>query len=657
MSLVTTESLKDELDAFARQTYRPELEAIGRRIQADVRAEIKAFLANPNLLKLQQRSLGGPRAAGLPDLPEFPDDWMDQEAEDLEDDGYGDHGWQRKGFAMQKVQAAQEYMNGRKSVVQMHQAETVKPSAPPKAPPKSRKPPGPPPPPPGAPPMLKDGKPNSIRDESPEHLNGKEGDAGHRRASVTSKKTDHADDTKSAMIKINTSTALRKTKTKQRSRRDSRDNLDEVQGDYANSVALKWKRTSYDMADKIHSHFEEVEQQQLQLERSGDNKITPVGLLRNSKFDYVVGFVILLNALVIGLQTDYRVRHPHALSNPSWWSVVDRIFAVIFLLELLLRLVAHGCWFFCQPNDWRWNWFDFGAVMCQVIEETFLLVGAGSLGSFMTVMRVLRLLRIVRVFRVLRLIDELRAIVISIMNSMGSLLWTLALLFLMQYVLGVFLTQLHADYLKGGEGYIDAETEEELRIYFGQLLRSILSLYEAMTGGKDWDDLATPLMKLNPVLGPFFVLYIAFALLALMNVVTGVFVESALKSAKDDQEHNTLNQLHKLFSEADEDRSGKLSWKEFESKLEAPAFLKVLQNMDVEPNEAKELFKLIDIDDSGEIDYEEFISGFLRLRGPAKAIDLTMVMHEARRSSRVKLHLIRRIDRRMGELTKALPGA
>jgi len=56
--------------------------------------------------------------------------------------------------------------------------------------------------------------------------------------------------------------------------------------------------------------------------------------------------------------------------------------------------------------------------------------------------------------------------------------------------------------------------------------------------------------------------------------------------------------------------------------------------IDVDPKEAEGLFKLLDLDESGEVDYEEFLNGCLRLRGNAKAIDLVTVMIESRKLSK-----------------------
>merc|ERR1712014_133137 len=50
----------------------------------------------------------------------------------------------------------------------------------------------------------------------------------------------------------------------------------------------------------------------------------------------------------------------------------------------------------------------------------------------------------------------------------------------------------------------------------------------------------------------------------------------------------------------------------------------------LEPSDARGLFRLLDADSSGSVCAEEFFSGCLRLRGPAKALDLALLAHEVK---------------------------
>merc|ERR1719235_3104707 len=108
--------------------------------------------------------------------------------------------------------------------------------------------------------------------------------------------------------------------------------------------------------------------------------------------------------------------------------------------------------------------------------------------------------------------------------------------------------------------------------------------------------------ELSPFFGVFYVLYIAFSMFALLNVVTGLFVEKALASALDDRdaviqeqlarEESYANEVRRCFHEADEDGSGTISWNEFNAHLGDPRVQAYFKTLDIDAPEIRGLFKL-----------------------------------------------------------------
>merc|ERR1719313_1458146 len=120
--------------------------------------------------------------------------------------------------------------------------------------------------------------------------------------------------------------------------------------------------------------------------------------------------------------------------------------------------------------------------------------------------------------------------VCSVAGTMKSLCWTVILIMLLIYVVGVYITQMIAEHATSNPEAALVGTD--LEAYYGTLSRTLLSLFEAISGGIDWDTLVTPLIQeIHPIMGLIFSFYIAFAVLAMLNVVTGVFVEAALAHA------------------------------------------------------------------------------------------------------------------------------
>merc|ERR1719440_852140 len=148
---------------------------------------------------------------------------------------------------------------------------------------------------------------------------------------------------------------------------------------------------------------------------------------------------------------------------------------------------------------------------------------------------------------------------------MMSLCWALVIFLVIFYISGMVFTLAVSHYCILDDRW-KAEATEDLREYFGTLELSLLSLFMAISGGKDWGDFYDALSVLhwiNPVL---FIVYIWFCFIAVLNVVTGIFVENAIGSAEQDREMviekelsekgKYVSNMRRLFEEMDDNASG-----------------------------------------------------------------------------------------------------
>merc|ERR1719215_1624068 len=87
-------------------------------------------------------------------------------------------------------------------------------------------------------------------------------------------------------------------------------------------------------------------------------------------------------------------------------------------------------------------------------------------------------------------------------------------------------------------------------------------------------------------------------------------------------------QVTQMFRDIDESGTGKITYHELEAHLDNAQVCAYFEHLGLDPNDAWDLFKLLDVDATSQIDCEGFVAGCLRLRGNAKAIDVEKVHYE-----------------------------
>mmetsp|Transcript_485 Transcript_485/g.775 ORF Transcript_485/g.775 Transcript_485/m.775 type:complete len:146 (-) Transcript_485:77-514(-) len=92
-----------------------------------------------------------------------------------------------------------------------------------------------------------------------------------------------------------------------------------------------------------------------------------------------------------------------------------------------------------------------------------------------------------------------------------------------------------------------------------------------------------------------------------------------------------LRRLQRIFDSTDEDHSGTITMQEFEDHLKDDRVAASFTSIGLEVNEARGLFRLLDMDHSGAISIDEFVFGCMRLKGNAKSVDLVTLMYENKR--------------------------
>jgi len=392
-------------------------------------------------------------------------------------------------------------------------------------------------------------------------------------------------------------------------------------------------------------------------------------------FELFWASAILTNSILVGVQANRYATGPSAEDADFAMMYIIWGYTMAFTVELFMRMGANGKKFFMDGKQCIWNYFDFFIVTISIIEMIFDMMlwsegqftGEATLPSssgnatgvrVLRILRITRLVRIVRIIRIVRFIRALRTLVYSIIGTIRALVWAMLLLIMIIYVYAVIFTQAVADHVLGlDEGVLP---KSGFALFWSSVPRSMLTLFEAIVGGISWDVALVPIFDVGWPWVFLFIIYICFTFLAVLNVVTGVFCQSAIEGSQHDQEMliqeqmknktKYMERVRHLFESIDEDGSGTITIQELEDHMNDEAMQAYFQSLDLDTSDAWTLFKLLDSEGSHRIDCEDFVDGCMRLKGAAKAIDLAHLIHENKNLRRNFMTFVGSIESSMESL-------
>lgn len=375
----------------------------------------------------------------------------------------------------------------------------------------------------------------------------------------------------------------------------------------------------------------------------GTSSMGMVGkIVMHAGFDYFFAGLICFNSIFIGVQTQYQAATVGSTEEePLIFSVIEKTFVTLFLFELIMRMIALRLYFFTAKGK-SWNLFDLVLVSMSFVElglevTTGQKGSSGAGGSVGKVIRMFRMARIVRIMRVLRFLAELRVMVTLIMHSMRSLFWLMILLVIILYVFAICFTQAGADFRSSEEGR-RSDDLDSVQKFYGSLGASVYTLFMSITGGVSWGEVLDPLAETGSIFTALFVIYIFFAIFSVLNIVTGVFVDGAIQRSgqerdlrlekEREQKETYVNMLLDLLEEIDSEGNGTISRKDLEDAFQDQRIRHYFSILEIDISESSYLFDMLDLDRSGEVDWNEFVEGCARLKGSAKSIDVHTLMFE-----------------------------
>lgn len=390
-------------------------------------------------------------------------------------------------------------------------------------------------------------------------------------------------------------------------------------------------------------------------------------VVHHNAFDIVFAALIVLNSITIGISIDIAARSP---SSPPWegFELLQQCFNVVFVLEWVTRIIVGGLSFFTPGQDFYWNWLDTTTVLLILVTDwAFALfqVGTVSFGGLRAVkaLRLVRVMRVVRVSKLLKFVRALRYLVSAIANTLESLTWAMLLLLLTCFIFATSLTQAATDFRVDFGHTVPEQVLDDLDYWWGDLLSSIYTLFMAIAGGVSWSEPALPLFEIGRLWVGVFLTYIIFTYFAVLNVVTAVFCEKAIKSAHDDhynlmqtlrEQREVINkQLQRAFDKIDTAKAGFLTLQEFERIAQDDEMQFLFESLEINIDDGRDIFRLLDADAGGQLELSELVSGAMRIRGAAKGLDIIRLQHDMGQVKQQVHAIARSIDDLFYDASKA----
>ena len=216
-------------------------------------------------------------------------------------------------------------------------------------------------------------------------------------------------------------------------------------------------------------------------------------LVSHKYFERIIVFLILLNGVVLGLETVPEI----VKSFGFWLEFVNNAILLAFILEAVAKITAVAPQFKRYFGN-GWNLFDFSIVVVSLIPAS---------GEFAMLARLARLLRVLRLISV---IPELRLIVSTLVKSipsMGNIMLLMSIIFYIYAVAGYHLFHEH-----------DPEHWSSLGI-------SMLTLFRIVTL-EDWTDVMYTAMELSSFAWIYFVSFVVVGTFVIINLFIAVVINN-----------------------------------------------------------------------------------------------------------------------------------
>ncbi|KAE9001800.1 Sodium channel protein type 5 subunit alpha [Phytophthora rubi] len=267
-------------------------------------------------------------------------------------------------------------------------------------------------------------------------------------------------------------------------------------------------------------------------------------LVRTPRFEWLIMICIIVNTFLMAAQF-----FGESTLQASVINVVNEIFAVVFTMEAVMKLVAFGWEYF----EDQWNQFDFFVVLGTLLSVVVEMITGTSVRSLAMLVRVFRVTRILRLVKASK---SIRQILVTLYIALPGLSNITSILFLMLFIYSTMGVQIfakvalsdnidsHANFQDFGNGFLfllRAATGEAWNSCMHDLASNTPGCiddppYNATMCGFNNFDGCQPLNGCgNPIAYAFFCTFTLLITYVMLNLTIAVILEGFSLSHEDEE--------------------------------------------------------------------------------------------------------------------------
>ena len=221
-------------------------------------------------------------------------------------------------------------------------------------------------------------------------------------------------------------------------------------------------------------------------------------LQNNSVFQFLVIFIIILNAITLGINT-YEINN----FTKKIIELLDYTITLFFVIEILIRFIG-------EPK--KINFFKNGWNIFDTIIVLISLIPIPNNSSYL----LLRLLRVFRVLRIISVVPELKKIIEALLNSIKRVFYVGLLLFIILYIYATIGSILFS---------------EDIPSRWNDVGVSLITLFQVLTLSS-WEQVMLPLQEIYWWAWLYFFSFIVIGAITMLNLLIAILVDVVINQKK-----------------------------------------------------------------------------------------------------------------------------